>query len=321
MSTTISATAGASAGVARRAARPSFPGMYGGELFKIAHLRVTWIMAVLFAGLIAAPQLIFLAAPRSKDLIHADPFGLLNTMMEVDLSLVRIFAGVFLLILAAYVVGLEYQQGTIRVLLGRGVARLQLLGAKGLALLSVAVALLVGGLLIEAMMGLIVVASLAGNLNPLQSLTSQFWSDAWLYLVSVMISMGVTLLLAVAVTVVGRSLAFGLGVGLGWFAADNLGVVVMFLAYRFTGNDFWRQITGYFLGPILNNLPAVLVPARVMTVQTEKGLVTMLRSADTVGAAPLANIDATHSLVVIGIYAAVFAAVAIALTWRRDVLE
>jgi ABC-type transport system involved in multi-copper enzyme maturation permease subunit len=295
--------------------------MVGGELFKITRLRVTWVMAILFAGLITGPQLIFLAAPRSKDQIHADPLGLLYTMMEVDLSLIRIFAGIFLLILAAYVVGLEYQQGTIRVLLGRGVARLQLLGAKALALLGVAVALLLGGLLIEALMGLIVVAGLAGNLTPLQSLTSQFWSDAWLYLVSVMISTGVTLLLGVAVTVVGRSLAFGLGVGLGWFAADNLGVLIMFIAYRFTGNDFWRQVTGYFLGPILNDLPALIVPSHTMTVQTEKGLVTMLRSADTVGSAPLANIDATHALVVIGIYAVVFAAVAIVLTWRRDVLE
>jgi ABC-2 type transport system permease protein len=319
MSAAISTTTGA--GLAKRQARPSFIGMFGGELFKIARLRVVWVMAFLFAGLITGPQLIFLAAPRSKDQIHVDPFGFLYTLMEVDLSLIRIFAGIFLLILAAYVVGLEYQQGTIRVLLGRGVARLQLLGAKGLALMSVAALLLGGGLLIEFVMGLIVVAGLAGNLNPLQSLTSQYWANARLYLLAVVISMGVTLLLGVAVTVLGRSLAVGLGVGLGWFAADNLGVLVMFLAYRLTGNDFWQQVTGFFLGPILNYLPALLVPARVATVQGEKGLVTALRPADTVGTPPLSTIDSTHALVVIGIYAVIFAVVAIVLTWRRDVME
>jgi ABC-2 type transport system permease protein len=319
MSATITATTDATA--LRRAARPSFLGIWGGELFKVARLRVTWVMTIVFAGLLAGPQLIWMAAPRSKESLHSNPFNLLYTLMEVDLSLLRIFGGVLLLILTAYVVGLEYQQGTIRVLLGRGVGRLQLLGAKALALTSVALLVLIGGLLIEVVMGLFVVFVLAGSLDPLRSLTPTFWANSRLYLLSVVISMGVTLLLGVAVTVVGRSLAFGLGVGLGWFAADNVGVVIMLLAYSFTGNDFWQQITGYFLGPVLNFLPTLIVPARTATVATPRGPIVISRPADTIGASPLAHIDATHALAVIGVYAAVFVVVAIALTWRRDVME
>ena len=50
----------------------------------------------------------------------------------------RVFTSFFLLILTARVVGLEYQLGNIRVLLACGIGRLQLLFAKLLAVVVIA---------------------------------------------------------------------------------------------------------------------------------------------------------------------------------------
>jgi hypothetical protein len=120
-------------------------------------------------------------------------------------------------------------------------------------------------------------------------------------------SMGVTILLAMAVSVVGRSLSFGLGAALAWFPADNIGIVLFVLGYRVTHNDFWQNVTAYFLGPNLNVMPTVLLPANIQ--------------ANSIGITPLVNVDGTHAVLVTLVYAVIFAVVAIVLTWRRDVKE
>src|SRR5579872_2840103 len=113
----------------RAGTRVSFVGLLRGELRKLVHLRIAWVLAALYVLLLIGSQLLLLSGSGAQDL-RRDPLGSFYNLMEGDLSLVRIFSGIILLILAAHVIGLEYQQGTIRVLLGRGVGRLQLLGAK-----------------------------------------------------------------------------------------------------------------------------------------------------------------------------------------------
>ncbi|HEY7835128.1 MAG TPA: hypothetical protein VIG30_16245, partial [Ktedonobacterales bacterium] len=150
------------------------------------------------------------------------------------------------------------------------------------------------------------------------AITSKFWTDAGWYILTVAISMGATLLLGVAANVVGRSLAFGLGVGLIWFPADNIGTIIMSLIAQFTNNPFWNNITGFFLGPTLNVLPALIVPARVITGPLGQ---TASKPASTLGIPPLVSVTSTQAILVIVGYCVVFAAIAIYLTWRRDVLE
>src|SRR5947209_5461524 len=125
--------------------------------------------------------------------------------------------------------------------------------------------------------------------------------------------MGVTILVATAAAVLGRSLAFGLSVALIFFPIDNIGTVIMTLAYRVTGSDFWLNLTAYFLGPNLNQMPVALTSGRV----------------DSIGAAPLyfvnnnvahgTQVDGTHTLVVAAVYAVIFAVTALWLMWKRDV--
>ena len=322
MSATIAAPAGGAGQIANaKAARPSFLGILGGELFKIAHQRIIWVATALLACFVAGPYLIYLAGKGISDEITSTPLEVLYIIAQRDLEVVRVFGGVYVLVLAALVVGQEYQLGTIRILLGRGVGRLQLLGAKVLALTLVALMTLAGALVLDTVLAGVDALILAHNLNVFSALTARFWSDIGQYLVTVLISMGATLLLGVAANVLGRSMAFGLGLSLVWFPADNIGSIVIGLIGQFTNSTFWPNLTGFFLGPVLNLLPALEVPSHLLTIHGERGVQIIVRPASTLGLTPLVNIDNTHALLVIAGYSLVFAAVAIVLMWRRDVLE
>ncbi|MHB8599131.1 MAG: hypothetical protein ACYDER_20255 [Ktedonobacteraceae bacterium] len=290
-------------------ATPSFIGLVRGELFKIRKQWTTWIMLGVLVCIMALPNLVLMSVSAIKTRItSAQPGVQLDVLYRVtgiDLPIMRIFLGFFLLILTARVFGLEYQLGTIRIILGRGVGRLQLLSAKLLAVVLVALVVLIGAIVYESIWSVIVFLVAAGNLNVLNAATSTFWSDTGMFMVTVLISMGATILLAMAVTTIGRSLSFGLSFALSWFAIDNFGVIIMTLAFRLTGNNFWQNVTAYFLGPNLNVMQSLLVGSHPTPV----------------GIAPLVTVDGTHTLVVTLVYSAIFAVTAIVLTWRRDVKE
>ncbi len=291
----------------QRATRPSFWGLTWSELFKIMHQRMNWVMLPIlyFLSLVRWPTLLLQAPGDEQYQFTHTPYERLHELMAENLGIYRVFVGFFLIILTARAIGLDYQQGTIRIILARGVGRLQLLFAKVLALALVALAVTVGALLLNVAMALIFISSIAGNLNALSAINATFWADTGSYLLTVLISMGVTMLLAVATTVLGRSLAVGLGLALVFFPADNIGSQIMNLVYRLTGSDFWLKITAYLLGPNLNVMPGK----------------TVLNYVETIGATPLVAVDGGHTLLITLIYAIIFAAIAIILTWRRDVLE
>lgn len=301
--------------------RARYSGILRGELFKVLHMRITWVLVALDVVFIIGSQLILAAGPETRNQLRNDSLGAFYNVMQGDLSLLRIFGGIIMLVLAAHVVGLEYQLGTIRILLGRGVGRLQLLGAKVVALALVALAVLGIGLLIELAFAWGLALALAGGQQPFKALNAEYWVNLRLYLLCVVISLGVTLLLGVAAAVVGRSLSFGLAAGLSWFAVDNMATIPLTLLYQFTHSDFWLKVSGVLLGPLLNRLPDHVVRAYHVTVQGAHGAVTIAKPVFGFGVIPLVRIDETHALTVIGIYALIFAATAIALTWRRDVLE
>jgi ABC-2 type transport system permease protein len=305
----------------RAGTRASFVGLLRGELRKIAHMRVARVLAALYALLLIGSQLLLLSGSGTQDRLRHDPLGSFYVLMEGDLSLVRVFSGIILLILAAHVIGLEYQQGTIRVLLGRGVGRLQLLGAKVAALAVVALAIMAGGMLIELAFGWGIVTGLAGSARPWTVLGAEFWTDVEFYLLCVLLNAGVTLLLGVAASVVGRSLSFGLAVGLSWFAVDNLAQIPLLLLVRLTHSDVWSKVTGLLLGPILNRLPDEIAPPYHVTAAGPHGPVTIVTQVSGFGIQPLVQVSGTQALLVLLVYSAVFAAAAIVLTKRRDVLE
>ncbi|PWT78724.1 MAG: hypothetical protein C5B60_00715 [Chloroflexi bacterium] len=291
-------------------ARPSFVGILRGEFLKVGRQWTTWIMLVLLAGIMALPMLLDLARPRLKDELALNPLAGLYQTMGSDLLVFRVFSGAVLIVITARLIGMEYSGGTIRILLSRGVGRLQLLFAKLLTLALIGLALLVAGLLFDALLAVIVLQLISGNLNALQALNAGFWQDTWLYIQTVMLSMGDAILLATAVTVLTRSLAAGLSVALVWFPADNIGTIFFYLAYRLTNSTFWLLITGDLLGPNLNAMAGLVLPARATQASFGRAFAT-----------PLVPVTAGHTLLVAGVYAAIFLAVAVILTARRDVTQ
>lgn len=298
--------------------RASLIGLVRGELRKIVHLRITWALLGLFTLFVVGSQLILVGAPNTKDQLIQNTPGAFSNLVSGDLSILRVFSGTVALVLAAHVIGLEYQHGTIRILLGRGVGRLQLLGAKMAALTLVLLGLLGWGLFIELAFAWGLVVGLASEVAPWRRLSDDYWVSVRYYLLCVLISLGVTLLLGVAATIVGRSLAFGLAVGLSWFAVDNLASIPLTLGYQFTHSDLWLKVSGFLLGPLLNRLPDYSTPPWHAVVQTPTGPVTVTSHFSGFGALPLTPVSSAQALTVIGAYAVVFALIAVIVTWRRE---
>jgi len=191
--------------------------------------------------------------------------------------------------------------------LARGTSRLGLLGAQYAALAITGVLMLAGFAVVCTAYLFAVVTAWHGSFSPITSLPSSAWTDTWLNVLVAVVSMAVCILLSTAAAVVGRSVAFGVGVAVGFFPADNFAVIVMVLMTRITHQDVWVKATQYFLGPILNQLPASL--------QTDHSVNAAFFTPFVQG------IDATHCLVVIGAYSTAFLVASIVLTWRRDVLH
>lgn len=178
-------------------------------------------------------------------------------------------------------IGQKFQFGTVRILLARGLGRVQLLLAKLCAILLVALVLIVFSVLLHIFLAYGVIAFLAGNLNALNALTPTFWSNTWLYIVTVLISMSVTILMSTAVSMLCRARALGLSVAVAFFAVDNIGVAFLSRAYSLTHNQFWLDVTAYVLGPNLNVMPDVLFPAN--------------SHPHSIGITPRVPVDGTHT--------------------------
>ena len=283
--------------------RPRFFGAVGGEVLKVVRQRATWVMVGFAILLLAIVFGAFATEPNMKASLERDPAGWYALRLNVFTAVFNAGAGIFLLILTSRLVAMEYSAGTIRVLLGRGLGRLPLLGAKLLTAVGVGVVLLAVFTLAAAVYVYGTVVALEGTFSRIATLPNA-WHDLGLCVLIAAISIGVNILLATAAAVVGRSLAFGLGAALAFYPADNFGTIVMSLLNRLTNQHFWNDVTAYFLGPNLNILGSKLLPGQ------RAGF-----------AQPLVPVDTTHVVAVIAVYAAAFLAISIVLTARRDVLQ
>lgn len=307
MSTAMTSSALAEKTTHVRAAKPSFFGLVGGELFKIRRQWTTWIMLILFMGITFAPYLIMFLESNIKDVITAPGGDYAYSRIAAGLALVRIFGGFFILILTARTIGQEYQLGTIRIVLARGVGRVQLLLAKLTAIVLWAIVLMVIGLALNALWALLQVQIVTGSLSAITGLSSTVWHDLGIYVLTILVSMGVTILMATSITVLFRSMAGGLSASIAWFPVDNILGLILTIAFALTRNDFWKNVSAYLLGPNLNVMAGAVANIR--------------HGAWAFGTGPLVTVDGTHTLVVSAVYAVIFAVVAIGLTWKRDVKE
>ncbi|MBO0685554.1 MAG: ABC transporter permease, partial [Candidatus Dormibacteraeota bacterium] len=194
--------------------RPTFAGSVRGEVLKLSRQRGTWAMlglALLLYLLVTAA--LFGAAPFKRTLAIS-PTQFLSNLYDIYLTIFDTGSGIFLLLLSARLVGMEYSGGTIRVLLARGAGRLRLLAAKLAALALVAVGLLTGFLALTSATVYLVVVAWAGSFRPLSSLPGHLWHDLATEIVVALVSMAAAIVIGTTASVVGRSVAFGIGAAL-----------------------------------------------------------------------------------------------------------
>jgi ABC-2 type transport system permease protein len=303
------ATAGAiAARPVTRAGQPSFLGLMRGEWLKISRQWTFWIMVALMLGGYILFTIILSTGAHLQDMIDQHPLGAIAMLTQSPLFLLRVFWGMMVIILTARLIGMEYSSGTVRVILSRGVGRLQLLFAQLSVMALIAV---IGGAILLAFasaLELIAVQSVAGNLDVFKAADATFWADTRNYALATLISLGVSILLAAAVTSVTRSLAAGLTISVIWFPIDNFAIILLILGDKLTGWDFWSLVSGDFLGLNLNAMGNL-----VMSQNTRQAISGLFQ--------PLTPVTGAHTLLVTAIYAVIFLAVAIGVTATRDVKE
>lgn len=288
-----------------REPRPSFMGSVGSEILKLRRQGMIWAMLGLAVLLFAVVSGALTQADAVKQELLKNPSTFVFNMYDAYLALFDTGSGIFLLIVAARLIGMEYSGGTIRTLLSRGAGRLRLLLAKLTALALLALVLL-GGFTLLA--GAAIYATVVGWSGTFARVTAvpSMWHDLGLNVLIALTSMAVCILIGTTTAVVGRSLAFGIGAALVVFPADNLVTMVMPLFQALTHQDFWLKVTAYLIGPNLTVLPKVLETDHL---------------AHPAFAVPQVPVDATHAWLVIGAWSLALTLIATVLTWRRDVLQ
>ena len=279
--------------------RPRFVPLVRCELRKLAGQRANWLLLALAVVMAAVAGLVL---STSSGLWHAEaayrssfqtnPSNWIHGLVAVSGLIIHIVEGALLLFAAARLVGTEYSGGTIRVVLARGVGRVRLLAAKVAALTVFGLVVTAVFEVLAAAFGSVMVLNMHGNpVHVMSILPTSEWRDIGIHALTILISAGVCLLIGTAAAAVSRSLPFAMIAVVLFFPLDNV----------LAGH---RDYNVYQLGPNLNVLNETLGHMR-----------------ESLFVRPAQPVDATHSLLVIGVYCAAFLLAAFLPTWRRDVTE
>ena len=289
----------------RRLPRPSFLGALGGEVLKLRRQGWIWAMLGVAVALFAVLSLAVLQVTLMRQTLQSSPSVFVYNLYDIYLNVFDTGAGIFLLIVSARLVGMEYSGGTIRVLLGRGAGRLRLFLAKLTALALLGLGLL-GGYLV--LVGATVYLSVLGwgSAGHLATVPSHVWGDLVPSLMVSLASIGVAILIGSTASVVGRSVTFGLTAALAFFPADNALTLLSSFLSNLTHQGVWKALTTFLLGPSLNVLPQVM--------ETD-------RRAHVAFAVPLSPVSTLHAWLVVAGWSAAMLAACVLLLRRRDVLQ
>jgi ABC-type transport system involved in multi-copper enzyme maturation permease subunit len=241
---------------------------------------------------------------------EAVPYVMMTTLLDA----VRQYSGLVIAILAVMLIAAEFQFGTIRIVLGRGVGRIRLLLSKFSALLIAGLIALVVILALNFVELAILAAAQGKSDAVFGHIPSYLWSDAGLYLLTILYNLVVTMLFATFITVLSRSLAVGLVATLLYFLVESIVGAILQGVGGATNNKIWSDIPNYFLGTNLTQLAPAALPEHAFL--SAAGVV-----ARGGGGAGGTAFDATHAIVVTLIYSAIFLGVSLYLTWKRDVLQ
>ncbi len=301
------------------ATTPSFVSMVRAELFKISRQRAVWITAGIVAVFFSLASLVYYfeinaVNNRLNDLpIHLAPlsYSVMTQFLNSNTG-VRGFIGIFVAVATVFAIAQEYQQGTIRVILARGVGRLRLLGAKLTAVGIVSLGMLVVLLVLALIVAKLDINWALGSNADSFTLPSYFWSDTLGYIGAVIVSMFATLLLAALFAVLGRNMAFGLSFALAYFFVEGIISGVLQIIGVATNNQVWGDIPKYFVGAVITNLPAAVLPNRGLNIFDA-----LSRGVSALGQQP----DPKQVVGTLVAYIVVFAVLTGVLMKQRDVLQ
>lgn len=288
-----------------RPRRASYLGAVGGEILKLRRQGWIWAMLGLALLLFAVLSLAVLQVTEMRQTVRASPSLFLDNLNDIYLNVFDTGAGIFLLVVSARLVGMEYSGGTIRVLLGRGAGRLRLFSAKLTALALLGLGVLAGYLVLVA--GTVYLSVLSwGSAGLLATVPAHVWGDLVPSLLVALASIGAAILIGSTASVVGRSVTFGLTTALAFFPADNALTLLSSYLAGLTHQALWKGLTTFLLGPSLNVLPQVM--------ETD-------RRPHVAFAAPLDQVSALHAWLVLVAWAAAMLVACVVLLRRRDVLQ
>ena len=286
---------------------PSFFGILRGEAIKLRRQLSFWLLLAGGFVLLAITVVGISTAEGFAETAKNDPAAYAHQMLDLYGTIFQIGSGILLLLVGSRLIAMEYSSGTIRIAYARGVGRLKLLLGKVVFLAILGILLLAGYVLVAGGIVAAIYANASGGFAGLDKLPSGVWGDVEYWLMVQGISMGIAILLAAAAAGLGRGLAFAMAASLAFFPIDNFLVGILALTARATKHDSpWTNITEYLLGPNLNVVLNLIEPAP---------------TGIQVFAPPLNQVDGRHALIVIGVWAVVFAAIAIFRAVRPDVLE
>lgn len=214
--------------------------------------------------------------------------------VRTALGIVQTLALILMAILTASAIGIDYGAGTLRSVLAQGTGRWTYLAAKLITLALLAAAGLEVVLATVALSSL-VAANLAGAAPPAAGVPAATWVEAGIAVWRAWLSILPYIALVAFVTVVARSSAAGMAIGLGYYFAEQLVIAL------FSSLFSWFQSVADFL--LVRNI----------TAWTGGGGT----AGGAVGGGALP--DQTHALVVLAIYTLALGAAAFWLFERRDV--
>ena len=211
------------------------------------------------------------------------------------LSVVQTLALILIAILTASAIGIDYGSGTLRSVLTKGTGRWPYLTAKLLTLgLLMALGLIV--VLATVAISSTIAAAYAGAV-PVSSVAERTWGDAGTALGKAWVSVLPYLALTTFVTVLARSSAAGMAIGLGYYFLEQILIALL------SGLFSWFTNVADFL--LVRNISAF----------TQASGGTGGGGFGAAGALP----DATHAIIVLSVYTLALGAGAFWLFERRDV--
>jgi ABC-2 type transport system permease protein len=284
--------------------RPSFGGAFAGELLKIRRQRSTLLALVVATVLFVVMMAAVAATPGEAQSLESNPLKFWRQTLDIYQFLFDTGAGIFMLVLSARLVAMEYDSGTIRVLLGRGAGRLRLLFAKLAALMVVAAIMLIGYVIL-ATAAMAVLINSFGDLRLIRELPASARTELELTVLAMAVSMLICIVVGVAAAVIGRTMAFGIGVAMAVFPADNFGTIILGLISRATHQQWIGDVTAYLLGPNLNVFAGTLEHRRT----------------NAPFATPLIAVSLEHVVTVVAVYGLLLLGASMSLTRLRDVLK